>query len=318
MERALGPPGPAHKIARYFLGHLQTEFAGGSHALGPFIASLLAEFTTLPNRGPVRCWDVGAAVFQKPAVAAIHQEVWEICRAFRGRVRAFEPSSKGFRHLISKLGAFVERVALSNYTGRGWLLRSGESTGSLGSKGCGFWLDDEECIEHHKWEGVNVTTVDALLGQAPAFLDVLKVDAEGSDWEVALGAARALAEGRIGMVVLEYGDKWSPDLASAVKHMTATHHFGSAKALSDPNLQGVTRWFARHGYHGYLVGMKTPIPINDLWWHDVYEMCQAPHRPHYYGIGKVCYMDVAFVYEHHPFAELVRSMIRWEVFDDWR
>eukprot|EP00435_Cladocopium_sp_Y103_P005745 s1402_g1.t2 len=51
------------------------------------------------------------------------------------------------------------------------------------------------------------STVDALLG-ADGILDILKVDVEGHEWQILQGAHRALSSGRIGLIILEYGDKW--------------------------------------------------------------------------------------------------------------
>lgn len=313
IDRALGPPSISRGAAKYFLRHLRDEFVGSAGALGPFVDSLLTQLRLESGVLPLRCWDVGAAIFDHESAPQqmAHEEVWSICRAHGGYVRAFEPSRESHLRLAAKLGVAAEHLALSNYTGSGHLILGGRNTGSLGFKGCGIWVAESECEDQSRWEVVNVTTVDTLLGPPPASLDILKVDAEGSDWEVALGAQMALAQGRVGMVILEYGDKWSRDMALAAKWAYGAHQFGPAEWLSEPNLRFVARWFTARGYSGYLIGTKTLLPIEDPWWHDVYEMCRTPHQPHYHGVGNVCFMDVAFVHKSHRFGDLVRNMISW-------
>eukprot|EP00929_Paragymnodinium_shiwhaense_P071371 TRINITY_DN36295_c0_g1_i2.p1 TRINITY_DN36295_c0_g1~~TRINITY_DN36295_c0_g1_i2.p1 ORF type:complete len:574 (+),score=70.60 TRINITY_DN36295_c0_g1_i2:283-2004(+) len=292
--------------ALYFLRHLRSEFAGFSGAVAPFVRQMLGGSTALLGRSPV-CWDIGAAPVEnqewQPAVA----EVWSLCEGLGGEVRAFEPSAAGHALLSASLGDRVERLALADFTGISSLVGAGRSTGSLGYRGCGLWVTEAECRSGAASEVVNVTTIDNLIG-ATGQIDLLKIDVEGAEWQVLRGAERSLKAGRIGMVVLEYGDKWSRDTSIAAKKYARP-----ADVQIEPSLRGVTRWMHKRGYEPYLIGTRTLIPIGEAHWHDVFEACWAPHSLHYHGIGVICWLDVAFAHAGHPFAVPLKELVNWEL-----
>ena len=105
--------------------------------------------------------------------------------------------------------------------------------------------------------------------------EVLKIDVEGSEWEVLQGAGALLAGGHVLCVVLEYSHFWS--------QMT---------------LKGLARWMLEKGYDGYLVGSPHLVPVSGAgleWWHDLYEVCARPDSRIYRGLAGWCWLNVAFV-----------------------
>eukprot|EP00434_Breviolum_minutum_P028874 symbB.v1.2.025538.t1/scaffold2483.1/size114807/12 len=176
---------------------------------------------------------------------------------------------------------------------------------------CGHWVSSEECKDPSTWELVDVTTVDALLGSEA--LDVLKVDVEGHEWQILQGAYQALSSGRIGLVIIEYGDKWSSDTSQAALQFLSTFHAdrGDEDMAELPTLHSVMKFMQSLGYEGYFVGSQTPLPITGALWHDAFEVCLAPHRICYDGAGKVCWFDVAFVQTRHLLAAAVRRMVQF-------
>lgn len=309
-----------NRAAAYFLRNMQTEFTGSVGAIQPFLQKLLrkAELQgSLPR--PFPCWDIGAAPFNKDQTHS--REVWELCLENGAEVRAFEPSSTGYEKILEAFQApgtaaapiRVDRLAFSNVTGADRLNRGGESTGSLGRGGCGLWLQEKECQDEANWEDVLVTTIDHEL-QPDEKIALLKVDVEGLEWEVLLGAEKALNEGRIGLVIVEYGDKWSSDLAAATKQFasfqTLLHPWtGTTTRPSEPSLWSVVHWMSERGFEGYLIGSETPLPVSGKNWHDVFEVCSNPHLPRYSGAGKVCWFDVAFVNRRHALAQTLADCV---------
>lgn len=72
---------------------------------------------------------------------------------------------------------------------------------------------------------VTVSTLDReLAARGLATIDLVKVDAEGHDFQVIRGSAEALAAQRIGILQFEYGDRWphaGATLAGAIGFLTA-------------------------------------------------------------------------------------------------
>ncbi|CAE8615129.1 unnamed protein product [Polarella glacialis] len=335
MESALGQKGPpSWAAARYFLRRLRHDFAGSAGAVEPFLRSVLLRALQShaadsgsgqsPGQQLFSCWDVGAAPFDDQFLLRGSQEVWQLCLELGSRrVRAFEPSAKGHARLLAAASEMpsghvsslqVDRMALSSAPGESHLNRGGQSTGSIGHKGCGLWMNDAECTDPSTWEAVPVSTVDLLLGPDQQ-IDVLKIDVEGLEWEVLQGAQSALTTGRIGLLILEYGDKWSPQIALSCKHFHSAFHSNPSDWPQEPTLRGVTRFLGSLGYDGYFIGTQTPVPISGDMWHDVYEVCRAPHRICYHGVGQICWLDVAFVHRSHPLARAVSEGVRWQSFD---
>merc|ERR1711879_503917 len=106
------------------------------------------------------------------------------------------------------------------------------------------------------------------------------------------------------------------DLALAAKQFYAAHHFGSPSRLAEPNLRSVVSWLEARSYDAYLVGSRTALPIGGPMWNDVYEACRSPHRVHYHGIGRICWLDVAFAFKGHPLAAAIQGVVAQNLFSE--
>jgi FkbM family methyltransferase len=152
----------------------------------------------IPGEGPV-CLDVGANEGQTIAL---------LQRVLRNpSIHAFEPSLKTFRTLETK--SFGPRISLHNYA-----LGEGESERELiryASSDLSSFLpldaDDENRFRDVPVESrelVRVRTVDAFTAeQGLETIDLLKVDAQGTDLLVLRGAETALAAGSVRHVLVE-------------------------------------------------------------------------------------------------------------------
>ncbi|CAE7211555.1 ttn-1 [Symbiodinium microadriaticum] len=262
----LGPVNAeAETVILYFLRNLQDEFGGFSGSMDSFFQRILVWFPghTLFN---MRCWDVGAAPWPDESNRR-DRDVWEICRSSGLQTEAFEPSQIGFDRLQAAAYQLnppvrLHQLAVSNTTGQSGFNRGGQVTGSLGRRGCGQWVSTDECQDPGTWEHVHVTTVDKLLGDAT--LDILKVDVEGHEWQVLQGAKLALSTARIGLVIVEYGDKWSGDTSQAAREYMSKHHAAPQASAAEPTLNLVVRFMESMGYEGFFVGSKTAVPITGV------------------------------------------------------
>ena len=117
------------------------------------------------------------------------------------------------------------------------------------------------------------------LGRAQSDTLVLKVDVEGHEIPVLEGAREAIRAGRVHTILLEYGDKMSPEIFAGMK----ANHVAKAAAASPQQLQGLhwLRGYAdAHGFDVYLLGASQNKPVligvSGELWDDGYE---ARHRP---------------------------------------
>eukprot|EP00928_Gymnodinium_smaydae_P034900 TRINITY_DN24644_c0_g1_i1.p1 TRINITY_DN24644_c0_g1~~TRINITY_DN24644_c0_g1_i1.p1 ORF type:complete len:354 (-),score=68.39 TRINITY_DN24644_c0_g1_i1:2-976(-) len=155
-------------------------------------------------------------------------------------------------------------------------------------------------------------------------VDVLILDTEGHEWPILQGllVSDAMDKPRLalrpGVIVLEYGVFWSATTRAAQQprslHVNATST--SVQAMAWPSLHGIVRWFEALGYQGYLLGRRWLLPLSGEYWHDVYEVCRAPHSPLYRGLRSLyngwCWFDAVFVDVGTPLAaELRRSAVPW-------
>ena len=102
---------------------------------------------------------------------------------------------------------------------------------------------------------VDASTLDAHLeriGHGATPISLLKIDAEGFDPQVLLGAAGTLKAGRASYVTFEYNSKW-----------------GSA---SDRSLSSVVEDMTTFGYDCYYITAGNLIPIFGAWWDAAYEI----------------------------------------------
>jgi len=119
------------------------------------------------------------------------------------RVHCFEPSATARRELTSRLGS-DERVvivpaALHAATGRR-MLKQYPAASHLNS------LADYPHELEHAWIEVELEEGDAYADRADVgVVDLLKIDTDGSEWDVLQGFVRRVTDGRIGAVQFEYG-----------------------------------------------------------------------------------------------------------------
>jgi len=121
------------------------------------------------------------------------------------RVHCFEPSANTFDVLAARLDgrASLHRVALADRAGARTLYgdRVGSPMASLFHRDLA-WLELATDLE----EEVQTQTLDGVCAaEGVDEIDLLKIDAEGAEYLVLLGAQRMLGERRIGRVMFEYG-----------------------------------------------------------------------------------------------------------------
>jgi FkbM family methyltransferase len=120
-------------------------------------------------------------------------------------VHCFEPGEETFRILAQKMDgrACLHNVALADSVGQRVL-----HSDFPGSAGASLFVRDLSWLENpfDREETVDVETVDSVCeAENIERIDMLKIDAEGADHLVLRGAARMIGEGRVGMVMFEYG-----------------------------------------------------------------------------------------------------------------
>ena len=140
--------------------------------------------------------------------------------------------------------------------------------------------------KHYQWRGMrNARTVTAVTldgelrrrGLADRELLVLKVDVEGHEMAVLRGAMKAIAAGRVPVILLEYGDKMSPAIWDAMKRTkSAAAAAASPQAMEGSSLFSLQQWASELGYDTYLLGAahRKPvlIPLTGPLWRDEYEV----------------------------------------------
>ena len=104
---------------------------------------------------------------------------------------------------------------------------------------------------------VNATTLDAHLAalglqQTPILL--LKVDTEGFDADVFLGATAILARQQVRIITFEYNTKWGESPGSSLS--------ATVKALGAA------------AYDCFFITPDNLVPLTGVWWHDSYEIWQ--------------------------------------------
>lgn len=144
-------------------------------------------------------FDVGANV---GASALAFRAAWPGCR-----VVAFEPNAAVARELAANVeaigGVSVEEVALGSRSGRADFFVHEDAT-VLGSLQARTPYTERFGLQGRP-VGVSVATLDGFCDEhAIARVNLLKIDAEGSDHDVLLGAERMLSDGRIDFVYCEF------------------------------------------------------------------------------------------------------------------
>jgi FkbM family methyltransferase len=120
-------------------------------------------------------------------------------------VHCFEPAAETFEILSGRVGdrAHLHRVALADQAGARTLYgdRTGSPMASLFRRELG-WLN----LGTDALEEVETRTLDDVcISERVDRIDMLKIDAEGAEYLVLLGAQRMLGERRVGRIMFEYG-----------------------------------------------------------------------------------------------------------------
>ncbi|CAE7362402.1 unnamed protein product [Symbiodinium natans] len=281
-------------FVRYLLGNLRSEFWGGGRGVEHLVRRVLRA-GRCQNPSELRVFvDVGALCHEHECLSKILlAEAAKKCRGGRtGRilVDALEPNARNFRSTQAQLLGLprrwrrrlrFRRAAAGNTTLQATLYGAGAKASLKAAAYGGLswsWKRDRvmSSADTHE-EQVPVIRLDSWVGArlGEGRIEVLKIDVEGSEWEVLQGAGALLAGGHVLCVVLEYSHFWS--------QMT---------------LKGLARWMLEKGYDGYLVGSPHLVPVSGAgleWWHDLYEVCARPDSRIYRGLAGWCWLNVAFV-----------------------
>merc|ERR1712129_377915 len=129
-------------------------------------------------------------------------------------------------------------------------------------------------------------------------IELLKIDVEGGEWKVLLGAAPMLMRQRIGMIILEYSHFWFAEPTD----LPETN--GGRSSLSN-----MAVYMDEHGYDGYFVGSRHLVPFTGVWWDDTYEVCAKPNERIYRGLAGWCWFNVAFVLRNTHASSMLRRML---------
>ncbi|MBQ7168831.1 MAG: FkbM family methyltransferase [Synergistaceae bacterium] len=150
---------------------------------------------------PVTIFDVGANKGQYSA------NILRVLNGIETEIHCFEPGHETFRELSSSLGG-REKVTLNNFglsskksEGRLWYDKTGSGLASLYKRQL-----EQFGIDFEQSEAVKLDTLDSYIdGKNIAAIDLLKIDVEGSELDVLHGAGKALADGRIKAIQIEFG-----------------------------------------------------------------------------------------------------------------
>lgn len=91
------------------------------------------------------------------------------------------------------------------------------------------------------------------LRSSPANIFLLKVDAEGYDYDILDGASTLLAAHRVKFLSFEYNDKWFTN--------------GRTRTLKDVT----TQLHDKFGYQCHWITPAQLIPLSGVWWSEEYE-----------------------------------------------
>lgn len=189
------------RVARFALNRARLDLPNspdrnGEHALQRWVLA------AAPPDWPCTVFDVGANVGEWSL--ALLRTSAGLGRPEPPRIHAFEPTSATFETLRGRLPAGVEanQLALSDDAGQRRMF--------IVAPGCGRnSLQPVEDAAVTATEEVAADTVDGYVrANGIERIDLLKIDTEGHDCAVLLGARDCLAERRIGLAQFEYNHRW--------------------------------------------------------------------------------------------------------------
>ena len=156
------------------------------------------------DRKPISCFDIGA----------MHAD-WTYKASEVAKINEIEFQAKVFEASPSQADRIQERIeneggeatelcrrAVSHETGKAKFAITGDNTGSS-SLVIDSTITDDQLIE------VDTTTIDEEIGRSNwDFIDIVKIDTEGNDYSVIVGALDSLVKCRIGIIQFEYNWRW--------------------------------------------------------------------------------------------------------------
>lgn len=201
IERLLGRP-LTWRLGRWLYLGARRDVANDARFNGEYalLASVAARCA-----GNAAFFDVGACVGDW--TAALRRALRD--RAATCRVHLFEPVPTHHRQLQQR---FADGIAARSVHTVAMALAGSEGEALFHVRQPGISsLTDLPCAGAAEHVRVKTTTVDAYMtAHHIERVELIKVDTEGSDLEVILGARGALRDGRVGLLQFEYNWRWIP------------------------------------------------------------------------------------------------------------
>ena len=188
-----------YRASRFLMHAARGDIANNPLSNGETMVQEVALRTAIP---PATILDVGANVGEWTGdLLAISSDLH-----IPSRVYSFEPCLETFALLSARVGKWPNVTLINEACSR----RPG--TGIIHVYGSGFGTNSlAEPIDDHRSvsEEVHLTTID-LYCEANAIkkIDLLKIDAEGHDFEVIAGASEMLARQAVRILQFEYNQRW--------------------------------------------------------------------------------------------------------------
>jgi FkbM family methyltransferase len=188
------------RAARFTLNRARLDVPNSASTNGELFLQRWV-LASIPGTETVTVFDVGANIGEWSQAMLDHARM-------AGRnlsLHAFEPTSSSHQALLARLPSQtrVNRMAMSN--------RVGETTIHVVNPGAGTnsLYAAANAQAQAQDESVATTTVDEYVGaNGISRIDLLKVDTEGHDFFVLLGAERSLSAGLVSIVQFEYNHRW--------------------------------------------------------------------------------------------------------------
>jgi len=303
----------ARAHAAYFLTNGRSKFWGAGFHVEKLINALREAELSLGRRraaAPPVLVDVGAAPYNTIGGDISHvltmASLWNESSAM---ILGFEPGVHPFSRLKDFIGKAVGRPArdcgtdcaddagqtanVASSDGQPWVVlrntplsnteRTVQIANSPGAGDNTASLERNYGVASDRGREVRAVTLDNELrrrGLDGREVLLLKVDVEGHELAVLRGADKAIGEGRVPFILLEYGDKMSPAIWGAMKRRNdATPAAPTPALLEGPSLFRLQRWADGRGYDTYLLGegdggRPVLVGATGRYWRDSLEVCR--------------------------------------------